>query len=85
MGEPERTAVGEDTPTTVCSVVWYEGSPWVLHGEPGIPRSQVMRFWVGYRLSSGRVSYMTEKEMAKARPAVIYRDTAGEISELQDK
>jgi hypothetical protein len=63
-----------DTPTTPCSVVWYDGHPWVLDGEPGIATP---RRWVGMR-RNGQVGWMGQKAMEQYRPAVIYRD-AGEF------
>jgi hypothetical protein len=63
-----------DTPTTPCSVVWYDGHPWVLDGEPGIPTP---RRWVGVN-RLGAVASMSQEAMARYKPAVIYRD-AGEF------
>lgn len=43
-----------DLPTMPCSVVWSDGHPWVLDGEPGIgvPESRV---WVGTVQLNGRL------------------------------
>ena len=60
----------ESTPTTPGSVVWRQGHPFVLDGEPGIPTP---RFWVGVDDTLGLVR-ISEAEMAAYRPAVIYRD-----------
>jgi hypothetical protein len=58
------------TPTTPCSVVWYDGHPWVLDGEPGVPTE---RSWVGVR-RDGSVGTMSMAEMSAHFPAVIYND-----------
>lgn len=60
----------ESTPTTPCSVVWFDGHPWVLDGEPGVPTP---RLWVGMR-RDGTLGVITQDRMAEYRPAVIYRD-----------
>mgnify|MGYP000844021645 CR=1 FL=1 len=65
-GRPKAEAL----PTTPCSVVWRQGHPFVLDGEPGIPTP---RFWVGVDDTLGLVR-ISEAEMAAYRPAVIYRD-----------
>lgn len=65
-GRPKAEAL----PTTPCSVVWYDGHPWVLDGEPGVPST---RLWVGMR-RDGTLGVITQDRMADYRPAVIYRD-----------
>lgn len=64
----------EPLPTTPGSVVWYDGHPWVLDGEPGVPGP---RWWVGVRAHKDgypMMSYLSPGEMAAYGPAVIYRD-----------
>lgn len=65
-GRPRKEAL----PTTPCSVVWFDGHPWVLDGEPGVAGK---RHWVGVK-RDGSLGWMTGTEMAAHHPAVIYRD-----------
>ena len=67
-----RYRVNHDVPRTPCSVVWYDGHPFVLDGEPGIPTE---RRWVGIG-RSGLPITVSHEEMCKYRPAVIYTDRA---------
>ena len=69
-------------PTSPCSVVWYDGHPWVLDGEPGISRHEAPRRWVGMlnvKDADGTVRYvpgsLSEAEMSEYGPAIIYVDT----------
>jgi len=39
-----RTGYNAGLPRTVGSVVWFDGHPWVLDGEPEVPTS---RIWIG--------------------------------------
>lgn len=67
--------VVEDVPYTVGSVVWYDGHPFVLDGEPGIPGE---RRWVGIG-REGLPITVTHEAMCQYGPAVIYRD-AGDLA-----
>lgn len=76
--------VKDKTPTSPCSVVWYDGHPFVLDGEPGISRHLAPRRWVGMlnvKGEDGVLRYvpgsLSEAEMSEYGPAVIYIDTDG--------
>ena len=66
-----------EIPTTPCSVVWFDGHPWVLDGEPGISRRQSPRYWIGSKRNTTHglyeLGWMTEEEMAMPRPAIVYQ------------
>ena len=66
-----------------CSVVWHDGHPWVLDGEPGVSRLVSPRYWIGVTRAGdygnvkvpGAVSWMSEEDMAKIKPAICHDDT----------
>lgn len=62
-----------ELPTTPCSVVWHDGHPWVLDGEPGVGHPE-KRWWVGRRHASGEPVAMTRSEMIDRGFAVVYVD-----------
>lgn len=58
----------EKLPTTPGSVVWYDGHPWVLDGEHGVPTE---RRWVGIR-RDGTPGTLSRQEMLAYGPAVVH-------------
>lgn len=56
----------EHLPKRPCAVVWCDGHPWVLDGEPGIPSE---RHWVGIRTANGLVGRMSRADMLLYGPA----------------
>ena len=67
-GRPYR--VQPSVPHTPCSVVWFDGHPFVLDGEPGMPTP---RRWVGIG-RDGQPKIIDHDTMTQYGPAVIYRD-----------
>lgn len=57
------------TPTSVGSVVWLRGHPWVLDG--GSERSRYTKRWVGVR-RDGSIGSLSVQQMDRMRPAVVY-------------
>lgn len=62
-----------DLPTTPCSVIWSDGHPFVLDGEPGISPIIAPRRWVGLSVVDQPL-VLTADEMRDYGFSVVYVD-----------
>jgi hypothetical protein len=65
----EDDTAESDVPTTACSVVWYQGHPWVLDG--GTQRTRYVKRWVGVR-KDGTIGSMSQRQMNALLPGTVY-------------